>query len=173
VVSEKLLSSTFRKNNCLVSAYMTSKMSSAYCTIGKSAFAWGMGGQRRPCDTALFTRIWSSSTARTKINGERGSPWRTPLRHLNFLPGTPFKITVEVPVDRILLIQAIHLCGKPTWGPLLLFLANVFVRCNGRKNLSNVNKKRELKCYIFYLCFTFLQNLQAIIYFFMIITSSI
>jgi len=90
-------------------------VSSAYCTIGKSSSGCGIGAFRRFCSAALFIRIYSSSAARTKSSGDRGSLCLTPLLHLKDFPGTPLRRIVEDPELRISLIQLTHFCGKPMW----------------------------------------------------------
>jgi hypothetical protein len=63
--------------------------------------------------------IYSSSAARTKRRGDRGSPWRTPLLHLKNFPGTPFNRIADDPEERTALTQFSHLSVKPmccmTW----------------------------------------------------------
>ena len=56
---------------------------------------------------------WRSSTTRTKSKGDRGSPCLTPLLHLNYLPGVPFKRIEEKPEVKITDIHCNHLPGKP------------------------------------------------------------
>jgi hypothetical protein len=59
---------------------MTKRVSSAYCTMGKSEDALlGMGSLRRPWSLALLITVCKRSAARTKRSGERGSPCLTPL----------------------------------------------------------------------------------------------
>ena len=111
--SAKLLSRALRKNSCWASACMIRRVSSAYWIIGNYSSLCGIGAFSRFMEAALFTIIWSKSTAKTNRSGDNGSPCRTPRLHWNFLPGTPLRMTDEFPVDKIVLIHEIHLLGKP------------------------------------------------------------
>jgi hypothetical protein len=46
------------------------------------------------------------------MRGDKGSPCRTPLLHLNCLPETPLSSTDEDPEERMALIQDNHLSEK-------------------------------------------------------------
>jgi len=58
---------------------------------------------------------WRSSAARTKSKGDRGSPCLTPLLHLNYLPGVPFRRIKEKPDVKIMEIHSNHFSGKPIY----------------------------------------------------------
>ena len=62
---------------------------------------------------AWFMVVWSRSAASTKRRGERGSPCLTPRLQWNVLPGTLFRSTTEVPLEKMLLIQCSHFSPKP------------------------------------------------------------
>jgi len=80
VASAKLLRRAFMKTNCLASASIIKRVSSAYCTIGKSRLdRRSIGLLINPLFIAEFTKVYRKSAASTKSRGERGSPCLTPL----------------------------------------------------------------------------------------------
>ena len=66
-----------------------------------------------PACQALFMMDWSKSAARTNRRGERGSPCLTPLLHLKFFHGIPFRRTAELAVLRRFCIQLTHFSENP------------------------------------------------------------
>lgn len=109
----KDLRRALRKNSWAASAWTKSKVSLAYCSIGKSIPGIGRGACRRPKWNALLIICCKSSAAITNNKGERGSPCLTPLLHLNSFLETPFKSTEEDAVVNNILIHLSHLCGNP------------------------------------------------------------
>jgi hypothetical protein len=84
---------------------MISRVSSAYCTIGKSSMGYGIGAWRRFWEAAVLIDICRSSTASTNSKGESGSPCRTPLLHLKYFPETPLSRTAVEAEHKIFWIQ--------------------------------------------------------------------
>jgi hypothetical protein len=77
--------------------------------MGKSSEGYGIGSFSRFIEAAWLTRIYSSSTVRTKSSGDRGPPWRTPLLHLKIFLGTPFNRTADDPEERMAFTHINHL----------------------------------------------------------------
>jgi hypothetical protein len=101
VEEAKVFKMAFRQNNCLASACMTRRVSSAYCTTGKSALGYGIGSLKIPLSFRPFMTYWRISAANTNKSGDRGSPCLTPLLQVKFFPGTPFNKTEADPEDKI------------------------------------------------------------------------
>lgn len=126
--SKKDLRRPLRLKRVLASPGRTSRVSSAYWTMGKSPWKESLiGCFKTPFCQALLTTVWSRSAASTNRRGESGSPCLTPLLQIKVLPGIPLRRTEEVPDSRRLLIQLIHfwenpLCcrvSKMNWCPIL------------------------------------------------------
>jgi hypothetical protein len=98
---------------CIGHAGIIIKVSSTYWTMGKSMLkSYEKVEHKSPSLYALLIADWSRSTARTKMNGEYGSPCLTPLLQKNHLPGTPFINTEDLPVLKIISIQSNHLSSN-------------------------------------------------------------
>jgi hypothetical protein len=115
----KQINSASRKNNCWASAFINRRVSSAYCTIGKSSIGWAIGAWMMFGEAAWLIRTCNSSAASTKTRGDKGSPCLTPLLQLKNFPETPWRWTVVEAELRILVTQWIQLAGRPrldmTW----------------------------------------------------------
>jgi hypothetical protein len=93
---------------------MMIRVSSSYCTNGKSLeHCKGRGRLRKPMPLALLRMDCKRSAARTKRRGERGSPCLTPLLQWIVFLGTPFRRTLEVPTEMMLLTQDNHESPNP------------------------------------------------------------
>jgi hypothetical protein len=55
---------------------------------------------RSPSLKALLIADWSKSAAKTKIRGDKGSPCLTPILQKNYLLGTPFRRTADLPKEK-------------------------------------------------------------------------
>ena len=144
VASAKLLRRAFMKTNCLASASIIKRVSSAYCTIRKSRLDYkSIGLLINPLFIAEFTKVYRKSAASTKSRGERGSPCLTPLLQWIVLPGTPFRRILVVPDEKMLGIQEIQVWPKP----LCLRMS----RMNSCSSLSKVFSKSSLRMITFFL----------------------
>lgn len=91
----------------------TTRVLSTYWITGKSSVAGRLiGRDRSPLAHAELITASRRSTARTKRSDDRGSPWRTPHRQWNSMPGTPLTRTDEVHGSKISLIQLTHRAYK-------------------------------------------------------------
>ena len=96
--SEKDLNKHLRLKRVLASPGKMRRVSSAYCTIGKSPPKLSLRGcLRMPIYQALLTTDYRRSATKTNNRGESGSPYLTPLLHSNPFPRIPFSRTEEVP----------------------------------------------------------------------------
>jgi hypothetical protein len=110
---EKYLSKPLRLKSTLASLGRISKVSSAYCTMGKSPTNEPLNGCLiTPKSQALLTIDCNRSAAKTNKSGERGSPCLTPLLQLKGLPGFPLRRIEDVPDFNRLWIQLTHFAEK-------------------------------------------------------------
>ena len=92
-------------NSTTSSAYMES----LHLTLASSKSC------NKPLSSANLKRLLRTSITKTNSIGERGSPWRSPLRCIIIFPGTPLSITWVEEVNKILEIRLRHLIPKPRW----------------------------------------------------------
>jgi hypothetical protein len=121
---------------------MIRRVSSAYCTIGKSKeYPTLIGSLMSPLSFALLMMHYIRSAARTNSNRDSGSPGMMPLLQWKTFSGVSFSKTEEVSVDKIPLTHSIHLlrnhfCLIICRITLCSTLSNAFSKSSLRMSLS-------------------------------------
>ena len=95
----------------------------------------------RPLLKASLIADYSRSAARTKMSGERGSPYRTPRRLWNCRPGTPLRSTEDRPEEKIVLIHDIHLSLNP-----ICFMMLIIASCSIVSKALEKSNFRRIIC---------------------------
>lgn len=133
VDAAKVFRMALRQKSCLASACIIRRVSSAYCTMGKSEVGCGMGSFSIPWSFKPLIIYCKISAAKTNNRGESGSPCLTPLLKGKLFPGTPFRRTAALPEERMAVTQLSHCEGNSSFNiissiTLCSIVSNAFVK---------------------------------------------